>query len=201
VRPDAWRERTEPGSAVFFDLGVHLIDQAMVLFGLPEAITADIRIERAGAVVDDAFDATLHYPKTRVLLRAGMIALAPDLRYLIRGEDGAFVKYGIDPQEEALKRGELPRDDTWGREAPEKWGKLYTPEGTSLRAETVPTMPGDYRLFYSNVRDAILGNAPIDVTHQQMLNVMKALEAARESSDRRCTIPFPHVECPSPPAP
>ena len=136
-----------------------------------------------------------------MLLRAGMIALAPDLRYLIRGEDGAFVKYGIDPQEETLKRGELPRDDSWGREAPEKWGKLYAPEGTSLRAETVPTMPGDYRLFYSNVRDAILGNAPIDVTYQQMLNVMKALETARESSDRRCTVPFPQVGRPSPPGP
>jgi predicted dehydrogenase len=190
VRPDAWRERAEPGSGVFFDLGVHLIDQAMVLFGLPEAITADIRIERAGAVVDDAFDITLHYPRTRVLLRAGMIALAPDLRYLIRGEDAAFVKYGIDPQEEALKRDELPHDDTWGREAPEKWGTLYTPESNGLRAETVATMPGDYRLFYSNVRDAILGDAPIDVTHEQMLNVMKLLEAARESSDRRCTVPF-----------
>jgi predicted dehydrogenase len=190
VRPGAWRERAEPGSGVFFDLGVHLIDQAMVLFGMPEAITADIRIERGGAVVDDAFDVTLHYPRTRVLLRAGMIALAPDLRYLIRGEDGAFVKYGIDPQEEALKRGELPHDDTWGCEAQEKWGTLYTPEGNSLRAETVATMPGDYRLFYSNVRDAILGNAAIDVTHQQMLNVMEALEAARESSDRRCTVPF-----------
>src|SRR5215467_648745 len=190
IRPDAWREKAEPGSGVFFDLGVHLIDQAMVLFGLPEAVTADIRIERTGAVVDDAFDVTFHYPRTHVLLRASMIALAPDLRYLIRGEDGAFVKYGTDPQEEALKRGEIPHDDTWGREAPEKWGTLYTPEGNSLHAETVATMPGDYRLFYSNVRDAILGNAAIDVTHQQMLNVMRALETARESSDRGCTLPF-----------
>jgi scyllo-inositol 2-dehydrogenase (NADP+) len=190
MRPGAWREKAEPGSGVFFDLGVHLIDQAMVLFGLPEAITADIRIERPSAVVDDAFDVTLHYPRTRVLLRASMIALAPDLRYLIRGEDGAFVKYGVDPQEEALKRGETPHDDTWGREALEKWGTLYTPEGNSLHAEAVATMPGDYRLFYSNVRDAILGNAAIDVTHQQMLNVMRALETARESSDRGCTLPF-----------
>ena len=190
MRPGAWREKAGPGSGVFFDLGVHLIDQAMVLFGLPEAVTADIRIERPSAVVDDAFDVTLHYPRTHVLLRASMIALAPDLRYLIRGEDGAFIKYGIDPQEEVLKRGEVPHDDTWGREAPEKWGTLYTPEGNSLHAETVATMPGDYRLFYSNVRDAILGNAAIDVTHKQMLNVMRALETARESSDRGCTLPF-----------
>jgi predicted dehydrogenase len=192
MRPGAWRERAEPGSGVFFDLGVHLIDQAFVLFGLPEAITADIRIERDGAMVDDAFEVIMHYPGTRVLLRASMIALAPDLRYLVRGENGAFVKYGIDPQEEALKRGEVPRDDTWGREAREKWGILYTPEGNSQRTETIATMPGDYRLFYANVRDAILGSAPIDVTHEQMLSVMDALESARESSHSRCTVAFPH---------
>ena len=191
LRPGAWRERAEPGSGVFFDLGVHLIDQAMVLFGLPEAITADIRIERDGAVVDDAFDVTMHYPRMRVLLRASMIALAPGVRYIVRGENGAFVKCGIDPQEEALKRGEVPRDDTWGREEREKWGILYTPEGNSIRSETIATIPGDYRLFYANVRDAILGRAPIDVTHEQMLNVMDALESARESSHRRCTVAFP----------
>lgn len=191
MRPGAWRERAEPGSGVFFDLGVHLIDQAIVLFGLPEAITADIRVERDGAVADDAFDVTMHYPRTHVLLRASMIALAPDVRYIVRGENGAFVKYGIDPQEEALKRGEVPRDDTWGREDREKWGILYTPEGKSIRTETITTIPGDYRLFYTNVRDAILGHAPIDVTQEQMLNVMDALESARESNHRRCTVAFP----------
>ncbi|HLJ27545.1 MAG TPA: oxidoreductase [Candidatus Angelobacter sp.] len=188
MRPGAWRERAEPGSGVFFDLGVHLIDQAMVLFGLPEAITADIRIEREGAVVDDAFDVVLHYPKTRALLRASMIALAPDLRYMVRGERGAFVKHGIDPQEEALRSGEVPGGDTWGREAREKWGVLYTPKGDATTTETVTTLPGDYRLFYSNVRDALLGNAPIDVTHEQMLNVMNALELAQKSSHKRCTL-------------
>ena len=192
-RPEAWRERAEPGSGVFFDLGVHLIDQAIVLFGLPEAITADVRIEREGAVVDDAFDVTMHYPGTRALLRASMIALAPDVRYIVRGENGAFVKYGIDPQEEALKRGDVPRDDSWGREEREKWGILYTPEGNSMRTETITTISGDYRLFYANVRDAILGNAPIDVTHEQMLNVMDALESARKSSDQRCTVKFPRM--------
>jgi len=193
MRPGAWRERAEPGSGVFFDLGVHLIDQAFVLFGLPEAVTADIRIERDGAVVDDAFDVTMHYPKTRVLLRASMIALAPDMRYVLRGESGAFVKCGIDPQEEALKRGEVPRDDAWGREPREKWGNLYAPEGAGIRTETIPTIPGDYRLFYANVRDAILGTTPIDVTHEQMLNVMGALESAQESSHKRCTVAFPRT--------
>ncbi len=84
-----------------------------------------------------------------------------------------------------------PPDATWGREEREKWGILYTPEGNSTRTETIATIPGDYRLFCANVRDAILGNALIDVTHEQMLNVMEALESARESSSRRCTVAFP----------
>ena len=188
LRPGAWRERVDAGSGVFFDLGVHLIDQAMVLFGTPEAVTADIRIEREGAQVDDAFDVVLQYPKTRALLRASMIALAPDLRFIVRGERAAFVKYGIDPQEEALKRGEVPRDDAWGREEREKWGALYTPQGSAAATESIPTLPGDYRLFYANVRDALLKKAKIDVTHEQMLTVMKALELALSSSRRRCTV-------------
>jgi predicted dehydrogenase len=188
LRPGAWREKAEPGSGVFFDLGVHLIDQAMVLFGAPEALTADIRIERDGAAVDDAFDVVLHYAKTRAMCRASVIAIAPDLRFIVRGERSAFVKYGIDPQEEALRRGEVPRDETWGREAESKWGTLYSASGDRIEAESVPTLPGDYRLFYANVRDAILGKNSLEVTHEQMLNVMYALELAHESSRRRCTL-------------
>ena len=188
IRPGAWREKLEPGSGVFFDLGVHLIDQAMTLFGRATSITADIRIERDGAVVDDAFDVVLHYPKMRALLRASMIAIAPDLRFLLRGEKAAFVKSGIDPQEEALKRGEIPRDDSWGRETRDKWGTLYCCEDEAVTAETIPTQPGDYRLFYANVRDAILGKSSIDVTHAQMLDVMRALELAQEASRKQCTL-------------
>src|SRR5581483_712885 len=79
LQRDAWRERPEAGSGIFFDLGVHLLDQALILFGTPQAITADIRVERKGGQVDDAFDVLLHYPRMRALLRASMIALAPDL--------------------------------------------------------------------------------------------------------------------------
>src|SRR5207302_9427975 len=143
---------------------------------------ADIRIEREAAVVDDAFDVVLHYPRMRALLRASMVAIAPDLRFVIRGEKAAFVKYGIDPQEEALKRGEIPRDDSWGREAREKWGTLYSPQDGTIAAEKIATLPGDYRLFYANVRDALLGKSSIEITHEQMLDVMRALELAVESS-------------------
>ncbi|HET8826094.1 MAG TPA: oxidoreductase [Terriglobales bacterium] len=184
LRPDAWRERPEAGSGIFFDLGVHLLDQALLLFDTPEAITADIRIERAGGRVDDAFDVLLHYPRMRALLRASMIALAPDLRFLVRGEKAAYVKHGIDPQEEVLKRGEAPGGDSWGREKQENWGVLQSLDG----AERVETEAGDYRLFYENVRDSILGKERIAVNHDQMLNVMRGVEVSRKSSEERRTV-------------
>lgn len=184
LRPDAWRERREPGSGIFFDLGVHLLDQALLLFGTPEAVTADLRMERQGGQVDDAFDVLLHYPRMRALLRASMIALAPDLRFLVRGEKAAYMKYGIDPQEEVLKRGEVPGGDSWGKEKQESWGVLQSVSG----AERVETEAGDYRLFYQNVRDTILGKSKIAVTHEQMLNVMRGVELARRSSEERRTV-------------
>jgi predicted dehydrogenase len=184
LRPDAWRERPEPGSGIFFDLGVHLLDQALLLFGRPSAVTADIRTERDGAQVDDAFDVLLHYPRMRALLRASMVALAPNLRFLVRGENAAYVKHGIDPQEEALKRGEVPTDASWGGETSDNWGTLQTQQC----AELVETERGDYRLFYENVRDAILGKSKPAVTHDQMLDVMRCVELARKSAEERRTL-------------
>ena len=188
LRPSAWRERPEAGSGVFFDLGVHLLDQALQLFGHPQAITADVRLERAGAQVDDAFDVTLHYPRMRALLRSSMVALAPDLRFLLRGESGAYVKHGLDPQEDSLKRGEVPRDDSWGREERDRWGALYFPSNGTIVAEKIPTQPGNYCLFYASVRDAVLGNTKIAVTPEQMLDLMYAVELSRKSSEEKCTL-------------
>jgi scyllo-inositol 2-dehydrogenase (NADP+) len=189
LRPGAWRERVEPGSGVFFDLGPHAIDQAMVLFGRPEAITADIRIEREAAVVDDAFDVTMHYPSLRVALRGGMLAVAPRPRFLLHGTQGAYVKYGVDPQEEALRRGEMPGGPDWGREPRQNWGTLYvSQEDGTVTQEAVPTEPGDYRRYYANVREAMLGHAALDVTPEQILDVMRALELAQQSSAERRTV-------------
>jgi scyllo-inositol 2-dehydrogenase (NADP+) len=188
LKDNAWRERPEPGSGVLFDLGPHLIDQALVLFGEPEAISADVRIEREGASVDDAFDVVLHYPKMRALLRAGMLISSPTPRFVVHGTQGGYLKFGLDPQEDALKRGEAVTGEFWGYEAPERWGTLLVAQGDSFVTEKLPTVPGDYRQYYQNVRDAILGDAPLAVTPQQALNVMQALELAAESSHSRCEV-------------
>jgi scyllo-inositol 2-dehydrogenase (NADP+) len=189
-KANAWRERAEPGSGVLFDLGPHLIDQAMLLFGAPEAVSADVRIERDGGAVDDAFDVVLHYPGMRALLRAGVLVSTPTPRFVIHGTKGGYLKYGLDPQEDALKRGEMPKGEVWGREPTERWGCLVVAQGDSLASEKLPTTPGDYRQYYMNVRDAMLGKAALAVTPEQALGVMRALELAVESSHRRCTIPW-----------
>src|SRR5664279_3084593 len=190
LKDNAWRERPEPGSGALFDLGPHLIDQALVLLGEPEAISADLRIERDGASVDDAFDVVLHYPRMRALLRAGLLVSTPTPRFVVHGTQSGYLKCGLDPQEEALKRGERPSGEFWGYEAPERWGTLLVAQGDVLATEQLPTAPGDYRQYYQNVRDAILGNARLAVTAEQALRVMRAIELAVDSNRRRCVVPW-----------
>jgi scyllo-inositol 2-dehydrogenase (NADP+) len=185
-KPGAWRERAEPGAGVWFDIGPHLLDQAFVLFGTPRAIGADIRIERDGGAVDDAFDVTLHYPKLRAVLRASMLAAAPGPSLAVYGTGGSFIKYGVDAQEAALKEGRTPGEPDWDVDPPELYGTLTTPEG----ARTIPTIPSSYTQYYENVRDTILGKAQAAVTPEQALDVMRGLELAVASSERRCVLPW-----------
>jgi scyllo-inositol 2-dehydrogenase (NADP+) len=186
LKPDAWRERPEPGAGVWFDLGPHLLDQAFILFGIPEAIGADIRRERDGAAVDDAFDVTLYYPRMRAVLRATMLAAAPGPSVAAYGTGGSFIKYGVDPQEAALKAGRMPGEPDWDVDPPALYGTLTTPEG----ARAVPTIPSSYAQYYENVRDAILGKAELAVPTDQALNVMRGLELAVVSNRKRCILPW-----------
>jgi len=185
-KPLAWREQPLPGSGLWFDLGPHLLDQALVLFGIPQAIAADLRSEREGAVVDDAFDVTLHYPHMRAALRASMLAASPGPAFTVHGTCGSFIKYGFDPQEEALKAGRAPDEANWDADPPEMYGRLTTPEGT----RTIPTVPSSFTHYYENVRDAVLGTAPLAVTPEQALNVMRGLELAVASNRRGCVVPW-----------
>lgn len=188
LRPGTWRERSEPGSGLWFDLGAHLLDQSVVLFGLPEAITADLRTERDGAAVEDAFDVVLHYRRMRALLRSSMLVCAPTPRFRLHGTRGSYVKFGLDPQEEALKRGERPTQPIWGVEPEEKWGTLSLAGDKAITHTRIATAAGNYRQYYENIRDAITSGAPLQVTSQQALHVMSLLELARQSSTQRCTL-------------
>lgn len=201
LRTGAWREQAGPGSGVLFDLGPHLIDQALALFGPPQAVSADVRVERDGAVADDAFDIVLHYPGLRACLRATMLASRPGPHYLVHGTRGSYIKYGLDPQEDALKRGERPgQSNTWGREPNEAWGTLVlgaigSPNDRGIPAHAgeerkIPTDAGDYRGYYENVRDALVKKTELAVTPAAALRVMRVIELARQSSQERRVLDF-----------
>jgi scyllo-inositol 2-dehydrogenase (NADP+) len=192
LRPGAWRERSGPGTGIFFDIGPHLIDHALLLFGLPEALTADIRIEREGAVADDAFDLAFHYPRgLRVDLRSSILAAATRARFLLHGTQGAFVKQSFDPQENNLRRGHVPVDGAWGAEPEENWGLLTLSGSGTLTERRIPSASCDYRDFYANLRDAILGKAELAVSPDWALDLMRLLELACRSSRERRTISVP----------
>ncbi len=191
LRAGAWREKAGPGTGILFDLGPHLIDHALVLFGLPEAVTADVRMERDNAVTDDAFDILLHYPGSlRAVLRSTMLAASPRPRFVLHGTRGGFFKQSFDPQENNLRRGEIPKDAPWGAEPEKDWGVLTLRDGEKATQRRIPSSTGDYRDYYANVRDAILGKAELAVTPEWGLGIMRVLELARESSRKRCTMPL-----------
>jgi scyllo-inositol 2-dehydrogenase (NADP+) len=194
AKPGAWRERPGPGSGVLFDLGPHLLDQAFMILGRPVAITADIRIERTGFTTDDAFDLLLHYDGgTRALLRAAMLAAVLRPRFVVFGEKGSYVKKEFDPLENTLRFGNVPSGDSWVVEKEENLGELTLVAGDSTTTRKVLSF-GDWREFYANVRDSILGTAPLEVTPQQCVDVMVGLELAMESSEKRTTVPWRDIQ-------
>jgi len=209
-RENTWKEAGDPSHGMLFDLGPHLVDQSLVLFGAPAAITASVRADRDVTDVEDAFDITLSYPQKDgpaangkdllVHCRTSYLACLNAPRFTLHGTKGSFVKNGLDPQEPALVAGaKVPRlqpgssaSDAWLEEKESDWGKLAVApnpaDPTILVEKQVRTEPGDYRGFYLNVRDAILGTAPLAVTPEAGYHVAKLLELARESSAKGCTL-------------
>src|ERR1700733_3756454 len=196
-RLHAWREDGGPGGGVLFDLGAHLVDQALVLFGVPASIWASVRMEREGARIDDAFDLHLYYPASHVQaelsglsvwLRATCLARAPGARFTLNGTQGTFRKFGMDGQEAHLLAGDVFSSKPWGVEGPEHWGTLTLDEGGEPVSTRIPTEPGDYRGYYINIRDAVHGNAALEVTPLQAWKTIRTLEMAQESSRTGCTI-------------
>ena len=184
----AWRETTGPGSGVLFDLGTHLIDQAQVLFGLPRMVTADIRSQREAGKADDQFELILHYDDLKVTLKAGLLVRQPGPRFALQGTEGSFVKYGLDPQEEALKRGRSPQEPEWGVESEEAWGTLNTQIGDLHFQGKIETARGCYQAYYENIHQAICGEAELIVKPEEARNTIRIIELAVQSNAEKRTI-------------
>ncbi|HCK82788.1 MAG TPA: oxidoreductase [Candidatus Competibacter sp.] len=186
----AWREQAGPGGGILFDLGAHLIDQALVLFGLPQRLTADIRSQRAADAADDQFELILHYDHLKVTLKSGLLVREPGPRFALHGTEGSFVKYGVDPQEDALKRGLAPQGADWGAEPEKYWGRLNTQIGGLHFQGKIETLNGDYRLYYENIYRAITGQAELTVKPEQAQNTIRIIELARQSHEEQRTVAF-----------
>jgi scyllo-inositol 2-dehydrogenase (NADP+) len=183
-----WKESAEAGGGKLLDLGPHLVDQALVLFGKPEAVSAEVVREKDGPGVDDAFTIRLRYPRLAVTLGANSLSLPAAPRFHLRGTKGSYWKYGVDPQEAALNKITRIEDPAWGQEPAADWGVLHVGiEGGSV-TRPVPALRGDYRLYYAGIRDTLLGKVPAPVTGIDGWRIARVLECAAESSERRCEI-------------
>jgi len=203
LRVGTWKEGGLYGGGQLYDLGTHIIDQALHLFGAPKAITANIRTERDGALNDDAFDISLRYigeteKNLTVWLRSTMTAAIAGPRFTLHGTKGSFVKFGIDPQEDAIKAGVVIGSRigslAWGEEPESDWGLLKLADGSEKR---IPIEPGDYRDYYANVRDAILGIEPLAVPGADAWRTARIIELARQSSEEGRTRPVDFGQAPS----
>jgi predicted dehydrogenase len=200
-RPNTWKEASNPANGMLFDLGPHLVDQVLALFGAPDAITASVRADRDQTAIEDAFDITLHYKGANgkgmlAHCRTSYLACINSPRFLLHGTKGSFKKHGLDPQEPALDGGAkvpvLGSPEVWLQEKESAWGKLAVApvpaDPAMLVEQQVKTELGDYRSFYANVRDAVLGKTPPALTAEDGYRVTKLLELARVSSAKGCTL-------------
>ncbi|MDO5664734.1 MAG: oxidoreductase [Bacteroidia bacterium] len=184
----AWRENPLPGSGIFYDLGSHLIDQSLWFFGMPVAVTAEINSQRPWAKTDDHFDVRLHYPAFTATLKSGMLCKIPGPTFMIHGTNGSYVKYGLDVQEATIDGGAIPQGKDWGREPEEIWGTINTDyNGVKIQGK-VESEHGDYREYFVNLRDAILGKAEIAVKPEEARNVMMIIELAFQSNAEKRTV-------------
>jgi scyllo-inositol 2-dehydrogenase (NADP+) len=183
-----WKESADAGGGTLLDLGPHLVDQALVLFGKPEAVAADVRREKDGVGVNDAFDIRLRYPGLTVALGANGLSLPAAPRFHLRGTQGGYWKSGVDPQEAALNKVTRIDDPKWGEEPSAAWGVLHVGIDGGSVSRPVPALAGDYRAYYAGVRDALLGKSPAPVTGLDGWRTVRVLEWAAESSERRCEV-------------
>lgn len=173
-----WREQAVPGGGIWYDLGPHLVDQALELFGLPVTVTASIAIQREGGQADDWAHVLLDYGRLQVVLHASMLVAQSGPRFVIHGSRGSWVKSGMDVQEGQLIKGMAPGADGWGVD-PEP-SLLY--EGADASPEKVVISPGDYRKYYQGILEGIQGRAANPVSPIQAIAVMAVLDTAREAA-------------------
>lgn len=182
VKGERWREQEKGGSGVLYDLGSHLIDQAVCLFGTPRGVYCDLATQRPGGVVDDYFNVLLDYDTLRVVLRSGCVVGVPGPVLVVHGDTGTFIKQELDPQEDALKAGKTPENsEPWGLDGDNARLFALSADGTRTQ-RPLATIPGSYHRFYAELHAAITSGAPAPVPPEDAVTVIGIIEACLRSS-------------------
>lgn len=188
--PERWRDQVGLGTGLLYDLGPHLIDQALQLFGQPDWVEAEVMRQRNGAVVDDAFHLRLGKGELRINLSASALVADGRLRYAVHGNRGSFVKNGLDVQEPQLRAGGMPGDPDFGIEPSVQWGLLTAQENGELRSRPIESRPGRYLSFYEIMRRAIEEDGPVPVDPRDARAGIALIEAAFRASEAGKRIPL-----------
>jgi len=178
-----WRYNREDGGGTLYDLGPHLIDQAVCLFGAPQAVWCLLHRQRAESKVADSFDLKLIYPGLTATLRAGVFVRETGPRFQVHGKLGSFIKYGLDVQEGLLKKGKMPVGKNFGDEPKKQHGLLHSVANEKTIRLKYATIPGYYMGFYENVYDVLTGNKEPEVKIEDALLTLRIIEAAQVSND------------------
>jgi len=190
VSPKLHKEVPGPGTGSLYDLGSHLIDQALQLFGDPIEIFADIQIMRPVSKVDDYFEVVLYYPGMRVRLKSSYQVREPLPGYVIHGSKGSFIKPKTVVQEAMLQAGKVPGQPDWGTESETEKGLLHTEINGKVIREYVPSLKGNYLEYYEGIYKAIRNNEPLPVSAEDGLKVVRVIETAYDSNSKKKVVPF-----------
>ncbi len=177
----AWKYNQEAGGGTLFDLGIHLIDQAVSIFGVPEGVFCRLFNQREGSVTDDSFDLKLIYPALNVTIKAGVFVKEPGPRFQVHGTKGSFVKYGVDTQEAQLRKGKKPGSKNYGIEPKKLYGILNSATFDKTFRGPYQSLPGNYMDFFDNAYSVIANGAETIVKPEDALLNIRIIEAARQS--------------------
>lgn len=189
VEHSSWKEVGQAGTGVVYNLGSHMLDQVLVLFGKPNFVDARIGVRRPGGVSDDFYDIRLEYDSHLVIVKTSYLVKLQGPRYILHGTDGSFVKSGLDPQEEDLKNGKIPGSPGWGMEPESLWGILNTSAHGNAYNGPVRTIAGNYLEFYDQLYAAIRHGADVPVIAKESRNVIRLIELCYESSRLKKAMP------------
>ncbi len=183
---NTWKEQGGVGAGNVYNLGPHLIDQALVLFGAPETVNASIRTVRPGSEIDDYFSIELGYPDKQVVVKSSLYIYHNLPRYQVHGSKGSFLKGGLDIQEETLRQDVLPTAENWGTEPEDRWGTLFSDAHTGI----IRSEPGNYAPFYDNVYDSIVHGAALAVKPEEILRTTRVIDLAFRSAAEKAVMAF-----------